>query len=244
MTNSKRRFKKPRAKKRIARKLLFRLESVSHTKEKIMSTSPQAVAVPHVSWLHKLGSVVAKVLGLAQKVEHAVLPVAELILPQFAPEIAAADAIFSKTVAYIEMSEGTFAAVDQASNGPAKLSVVVSSIGPQIDAWIASNFPGSKALSAGVKVGYVNAVVAMLNELDGNLVAINPQPATLIAAAAAKAAVVASVSAAGIAPAVQTPAPAPAAAAPTPALTPEQEIPESPALAAALSAGLASLPQD
>ena len=58
------------------------------------------------------------------------------------------------------------AAVGQATgSGAQKLEAVLTNIGPDIDAWVANNFPGNKTLSVVAKTGIVNSIVAALNEL-------------------------------------------------------------------------------
>jgi hypothetical protein len=153
------------------------------------SVQPIAAAAPHVSWLKKIGNVVAKIVGAVVKVEPGIVRVAEIALPEFAPEIALADGLFSKALSLVVTSQGVFTAVGQASNNAGKLAAVLAGFGQEMDAYIATNFPGAKALSLDVKTKYVNVMVAIANELDGEAIATNPPASTIVAATAATIAV-------------------------------------------------------
>lgn len=129
-----------------------------------MSTAPPAV--PHVSWLSKVGAFIGKILGVASKAEPTAAALASALLPQFAPEIALADDIFNKIVKEALVAEAAASAAGQATgSGPQKLEAVLANIGPVLDTWVANNFPGQHQVSAVAKSGLVNAVVAILNEL-------------------------------------------------------------------------------
>lgn len=160
-----------------------------------ISPAPPA---PHVSWLKKFGQEVAKVVGFLAKdavaVEHVALPVADAVLPMFAPEINLAGGIFDKIAGLAQINEAAFAAVGQASNGPAKLSAVLGAVNQDLDAWVADHFPGSSAIEKGEmyvasKTDLVNAVVKFLNGVDASAAAVNPTATAIAAASAARAAV-------------------------------------------------------
>ena len=130
-----------------------------------MATTP--TPAPKESWLSKVGNFFGKILGIAQKAEPSAVAVAEALLPQFAPEIALANDIFNKVVKYCLVAETTAAAAGQATGtGAQKLAAVLNDVGPMLDAWVSSNFPGQKQVSAVAKSGLINAVVAILNELQ------------------------------------------------------------------------------
>lgn len=134
-----------------------------------MSTTPP---VPHVSWLSKVGAFIGKVLGIVQKAEPSAVVLAEALLPQFSPEIALANDLFNKIVKQAIVAETTMAAAGtQTGTGAQKLEAVLANIGPDIDQWVANNFPGNKTLSTVSKTGIINSIVAALNELV-------PPPAT------------------------------------------------------------------
>jgi hypothetical protein len=165
-----------------------------------MATTPTipatpAPATPKVSWLKKFGQEVVKVVdfvaGKAAPIAQAAGSVVSALLPQFAPEISIAENLVSSIAKQAQVTEATFAQIGQASNGPAKLQAVLSSVGPQIDQWVANSFPGAAAASATVKAGLVNAVVAVLNDVDPNLALAAPTPTAVSAAAAVKAALAA-----------------------------------------------------
>jgi hypothetical protein len=139
-----------------------------------MATTP--VPAPKQSWLSKVGSFLGKILGVvateAAPIEKIAEPVALALLPQFAPLINEADGIFSKIVSEAVVAESAKAAVGQATgSGAEKLAAVLTNIGPVIDGWVNSNFPGAATVSTVAKSGLVNAVVAILNEIEPSAVA-------------------------------------------------------------------------
>jgi hypothetical protein len=162
--------------------------------------TPAVVAPVKQSWLKRFGHEVLVILGVVAKdvapLEKIAVPVAEALLPAFAPAIAAGAGIFEKLLEMITTVEGTFAAVGQASNGPAKLQAVLAGIGPILDDYVQYHFPGSAAILKAEaylasKTGLVNAVVAFLNNLEAGMVAAVPGSSAVAAAAAAQAAVAA-----------------------------------------------------
>ncbi len=104
------------------------------------------------SWLSKIGSVLGKILKAvateAKPIADIAAPVAEALLPQFATIIAGADNLVTNIAKQATLAEGVAAAAGQQSTGPAKLQAVLTNVGPSIDAWVASNFPGAAAISA------------------------------------------------------------------------------------------------
>lgn len=140
-----------------------------------MSTAAAPVT-QKVSWLKRIGQFFGKVLGIvatdAKPIEQIAVPVAEALLPQFVPLIATADGIFSAIVKEAVAAESAAAAVGQAAGtGAAKLAAALTNIGPVIDNWVASNFPGASQISAVAKSGLISAVVAIVNEIDGTGIA-------------------------------------------------------------------------
>jgi hypothetical protein len=135
-----------------------------------MSTVPPVVL--KVSWLQKIGHVITKVLRAiivdAQPIEKMAVPVAKALLPGFIPAIDAADGIFSNIVKEAVAAEALATSAGQATgSGPQKLAQVLAASGPVLDAWVTANFPGAKGVSDVSKSGLVNAIVAILNEVDG-----------------------------------------------------------------------------
>jgi|SRR5208283_783715 len=129
--------------------------------------STPATPVVKQSWLSKIGAILGKVLGIAQKAEPTAAALASVLLPQFAPEIAFADDIFNKVVKEALIAEASAAAAGQASGtGAQKLEAVLVNIGPVLDGWVANNFPGQKQVSTVAKSGLISAIVTILNELD------------------------------------------------------------------------------
>jgi hypothetical protein len=157
-----------------------------------MSTpATPATPAPKVSWLKKFGQDVVKVVtwiaGKAQPIAAAAGAVVSAIEPALAPEIAVAENLVSKIANQAAVTEAAFAAAGAASSGPQKLQAVLSAVGPEINAWVQSAFPGAAALSMAAQSGLVNAVVAILNEIDPNLALTTPTPSAVAAAAAVKA---------------------------------------------------------
>jgi len=126
----------------------------------------------HVSWLSKVGHVITNVLRVivtdAAPVEKIAVPVAKALLPGFIPEIDFADGIFSNIVKEAVAAEALATSAGQATgSGPQKLAQVLAQSGPVLDAWVAANFPGAKAVSDIEKADLINAVVAILNKISG-----------------------------------------------------------------------------
>jgi hypothetical protein len=159
-----------------------------------MSTAAPVTPVKQ-SWLKRFGHEVGVVLGVvakdAQPIEKIAASTATALLPQFAPEIAYADGLATKILNMVKTTEGTFVAVEQGSNSLAKLQAVVTGTQSEMDQWVAQNFPGASAISQASRDGLVNAIVAIANDVDGNLALTTPTPAVIAAASAAKAAVAA-----------------------------------------------------
>lgn len=118
-----------------------------------------------MSWLKKIGQVIAKIVGVAQKVEPTVAGFTEALLPQFAPFIATADTIFQNVIREIVAAETAAAAAGVSGTGAQKLADVLANVGPMLDNWVSSNFPGAAKLAEVTKTGLVNAVVAVLNDI-------------------------------------------------------------------------------
>lgn len=152
-----------------------------------MSSAPPVPVAPapvaKTSWLKKVGHAIGVALGFVAKsavpIASAVGTAISIIDPILAPEISVAENLVSRIAQQAIVTEATFTAVGQQSNGPAKLQAVVSSIGPEVDQWVANSFPGATTVSTDVKAGLVNAVVALLNSVDGNLSLTAPAPSTV-----------------------------------------------------------------
>lgn len=136
-----------------------------------MSTAP--VPAPKVSWIKKVGRAIAKILGIIGKdaapIADDAAKVAEALLPQFGPEIAAMDALVTKVSQQIIVTEAIGQSVAAAPTGADKLGAVVSGIAPEIDAWVAAAFPGAKQVSEAAKAGLVQAIYNIVDEVDPNL---------------------------------------------------------------------------
>jgi len=118
-----------------------------------------------------VGAVVGKVLKavatVAKPVDDIATPVLEALFPQFAAPIAAQDALVTKIATEaVAVESAAAAAGTQTGTGAQKLEAVLEATGPAINAWVAANFPGAKEVSTAAQAGLVNAVVAILNEID------------------------------------------------------------------------------
>lgn len=134
------------------------------------ATTPAVTAAPHVSWLKRIGNAfytgLKDVVGFlgsqqVQAVEGQVADVASLLLPAEAPLIKGFQALMAKIFQQAVVSETALTNVENA--GSQKLAAVVASIGPELDQWVANNFPGSTTISADVKAGLVTAIVKLQN---------------------------------------------------------------------------------
>jgi hypothetical protein len=145
-----------------------------------MSTAPSPVtAAPKVSWLKHIGNFFVKLIKIVATdvapAEKIAVPVAEGLLPEFIPLITTADGIFSKIVSWAVSAETAVASGGATTGGgPQKLAAVLTNLSPVLDQWVASNFPGAKQVSDVQKAGLINAVVAILNEIDAPVAAPPP----------------------------------------------------------------------
>lgn len=135
------------------------------------SPAPNPPATPKQSWLSKVGHFLGKVIGLVAKEGKPVIDdaakVATILLPQFAPEIAIADNLATKIASMITLQQGLGTAVAVAPEGAAKFNAVLSSVGPDIDAWVAASFPGAGRASDLRKAGVVQAIYDLVADLEG-----------------------------------------------------------------------------
>jgi len=138
--------------------------------EASVSTAPAVVetTAPKVSWIKHVGNILVKFGRIfvkeSAKAEPALAQALEIFMPQFAPEIAMADGLFSKIAKQIIVTQGSAALISAAPVGAAKLQAVTSAIGSEIDQWIANLFPGSTTVSAAKKAGLVQAVFDVIDE--------------------------------------------------------------------------------
>src|SRR5271155_3396114 len=115
-----------------------------------MAMTVPAVAVAKVSWLKRVGSAIytglKDVVSLisnpkVQAAEAQVASIAALLLPAEAPIIAGFQIIAGKVFQQAVVTETALTNV--ANAGPQKLAAGLAAIGPELDQWVASNFPGS-----------------------------------------------------------------------------------------------------
>lgn len=124
-----------------------------------------------MGFLKKIGAAFSKVAhflaGSGVQIEKVAIPVAKALLPSIAPALDKADGIFNNIVSEVVATETAVQAAGTTSGGGAqKLATVLANISPVLDGWVAAAFPGSKQVSDASKAGLVNAVVAILNEID------------------------------------------------------------------------------
>ncbi len=140
--------------------------------------APVASAPTHVSWLKHIGQILAKIgksiVMVAQPVEKIAVPVLESMFPQFAPGIAKADSIFTNAVKQIIVTEAIGAAATTATSGPDKLKAVAAGIGPELDAWVQSAFPGAAKVAEAEKAGLAQAIVNIVNKIPASGVQLPP----------------------------------------------------------------------
>jgi hypothetical protein len=140
-----------------------------------MATPATPVVVAKVSWLKHVGNFLGKVLKIMAKdvapAADTAAKVAEVMFPQFAPGIAVADNLvdnIAKEALAAEVMEQAGAA---ATGGPAKLQAVLANIGPAIDQWVASRFPGAGEVATAQKANLVSAIVDIVNGVTVSSVA-------------------------------------------------------------------------
>jgi hypothetical protein len=131
-------------------------------------------SAPKVSWLKSFGIAIGKaakeVVGFlsstkVQAAEAQAANIASLLLPADAPIIQTFQGIMGKIFQQAVVTETAIGSVSGASTGAQKQAAVVAAIGPELDQWVANNFPGSATIAADVKAGLVNAIVALQNSL-------------------------------------------------------------------------------
>lgn len=152
-----------------------------------MATTPTPTT--KTSWLKKLGQDFVKVFGIVAGVEKVAEVPIEALLPVTIPGFA----IFDKVAALVGIAETNAALVGQATNGPAKLESILTTVGQLLDGYVQDNFPGSAQILASeqylagktaVATQLINTVVAFLNNLPQQ----GSSTSTTVSAAAAAAA--------------------------------------------------------
>ncbi len=137
------------------------------------------------SWLANVGKVIGgiakKVLAFLGKEAKPVADIASAVatgmFPQFAPEIAVADNLVTNIAKEAVAIEGAAAAAATATgSGAQKIEPVLANVGPAIDNWVASSFPGAKQVSVAAKSGLVSAVVGIMNDMGGGTVSASTPP--------------------------------------------------------------------
>lgn len=141
-----------------------------------------------MSWLSKFGHLFKLIFANAVKVEKAVEPYIEAVVPATVP----AFHVFDYAVEIIKDVEAAFAAAGVVQGGAAKLAAALPSIGLALDAYTKAKFPGSDQVLKteaylASKTELINAVVAYLNAIPESI-AIAPSPTAMIAATATAAA--------------------------------------------------------
>ena len=142
-----------------------------------------------MSWLKKFGRLFKIIFADAVKVEKAVEPYIEAVVPATIP----AFHVFDIGVEIVKDLEAAFAAAGVVQGGAAKLAAAIPLIGLALDAYTLAKFPGSNAVLKteaylASKTSVINAIVQYLNALPETLT-IAPSGTALIAATAAAAAV-------------------------------------------------------
>lgn len=134
-----------------------------------MSTQATAVtAPPKVSVLKHIGNILGNILKIFTKdvapAEPIVAKALEAFLPQFAPEIATGDALFTKIARQILVTETSAATVATPPTGETKLQAVTDGISAELNTWVKNLFPGAKDVSAAQRSGLVQAIFNIVDE--------------------------------------------------------------------------------
>ena len=145
-----------------------------------------------MSWLSKFGHLFKTIFADAVKVEKAVEPYVEMVVPATVP----AFNVFDHAVEVVKDVEAAFAAAGVVQGGAAKLAAAIPAIGLALDAYTVAKFPGSDQILKteaylASKTGLINSVVAYLNAIPESIT-VAPSSTALIAATATAAAVNAS----------------------------------------------------
>lgn len=148
--------------------------------DKIHQILIRRVTVMSTSWLKKVGHVFGSVLRFVAneepKIAAIAAPALELAFPQFAPLIAAGDALATKITKQIVLTETLSASVTTAKTGIEKANAALAAVGPEIDAWVAAAFPGSKTLSDPGKRALIDAFVKVANEVEADFLPLPAAP--------------------------------------------------------------------
>jgi len=106
-------------------------------------------AAPKQSWLKKFGHIIGKILGFAANNAKPVADAAAEVATILMAAIRARDR-FRRRTGYAHcgtrepyQKRAVAASIATATTGQQKLDAVTAQIGPEIDAWIAANFPGA-----------------------------------------------------------------------------------------------------
>ena len=135
-----------------------------------MATTPAVIVVsaPKVSFLKHFGQILGRILKFVAKDSAPIVdqaaPVLEVLLPQFATPIGAAKNLMDSIAKQAIVTEAIAQNTGAATSGPDKLAAVIAGIGPELDAWVASRFPGATQVAAAEQAGLVNAIVAIVNK--------------------------------------------------------------------------------
>jgi|SRR6185437_778865 len=127
------------------------------------------------SWLTRAGQIAGRVLHVvgsaAGKVADIAKPVLIALFPSLAPEVNASVSLIDNIALEAQAVEATAAAAGTAAGtGAQKLEAAIANVGPAIDQWVVAKFPGATQVSAAAKAGLINAVVAIMNEVQGGTV--------------------------------------------------------------------------
>jgi len=152
-----------------------------------------------MSALTKFGHLFKVIFANAVKVEKAVEPYIEAVVPATVP----AFHVFDYAVEIVKDVEAAFAAAGVVKGGDAKLAAALPGFGLALDAYTREKFPGSEAILKAeayvlAKKSLLNAIVAYANAIPES-VTVAPSPTAMIAATATAAALNAAKPSAGTA---------------------------------------------
>lgn len=132
-------------------------------------TAPVTTA-PKVSWWKRALNEVGKIIGFVEKEEPKIqaiaLPALQAAFPQFAVLIGGVGTVATKIVNEMVAVQAVGAAAATAPTGVQRLESVLGNVGPALDEWVQSAFPGHQAISVARKSGLIQAMHDILEEID------------------------------------------------------------------------------
>src|SRR5271154_4944004 len=135
-----------------------------------MSTAPVVPTPPKSNWFKRtfgfMGHILKIAVAVEPKIASIVVPALEQAFPALAVPIAAGDALATKIVKQILVTETLASAVATAPTNADKLNTTVAGVEGEIDQWMQNLFPGSAKLSTVATSGLVEAFLTAVKEVE------------------------------------------------------------------------------